>query len=112
MSDKSSLGEFEHHVLLAALRLGDDAFTASILDEIEAATEREVSAAAIYIALRRLERAGLVRSRLRRAVENNERRERRYVRVTPGGLAMVREARRRLVRLWDGLTLVSSESSS
>lgn len=108
MSDKSSLGEFEHHVLLAALRLGDDAYTTSILVEIEERTGREVSAAAVYIALRRLEAAGIVRSRLRVATQLNERRERRYVRVSPAGIALVREARRRLVSLWDGLDILTS----
>lgn len=106
MSEKSALGEFEHHVLLAALRLGDDAYTTSLLTELEACTGREVSAAAIYIAIRRLERAGLVRTRLRHSTELNERRERRYVRVTPAGIGTVREARRRLVRLWDGLDVL------
>jgi DNA-binding PadR family transcriptional regulator len=113
MVDRSekALGEFEHHVILAALRLGNDAYTGSIMLEIEAQTGREVSAAAVYIALRRLESAGLVRSRLRTATERNERRERRYVRVTPDGLHLAREARRRLERLWQGLSLLTARSS-
>lgn len=110
VGDKSALGEFEHHVLLAALRLGDDAYTTSILTELEGRTGREVSAAAVYIALRRLERSGLVRTRLQRGTELGERRERRYVRVTATGVRMAREARRRLVRLWDGLTTVTAET--
>lgn len=110
MTDKQALGEFEHHVLLAALRLGDDAYTASILTELEARTGREVSAAAVYIALRRLEKSGMVRTRMRKALERNERRERRYVRVTPAGVQLAREARRRLVRLWEGLTMLAPET--
>ena len=109
MAEKSSLGEFEHHVMLAALRLGNNAYTTSILTEIEERTNREVSAAAVFIALRRLESAGLVRSRLRTATELNERRERRYVRVTPAGLELVREAHWRLMQLWSGLKIVTSE---
>ena len=109
MSAKSALGEFEHHVLLAALRLGEDGYTASILLELEDRTGREISAAAVYIALRRLERAGFVRSRLKTGIERNERRERRYVRVTPAGVRAVQEARRRLDRLWEGLDLLPSE---
>jgi DNA-binding PadR family transcriptional regulator len=104
---KSALGEFEHHVLLAALRLGDDAYTASILLELEAKTDREVSAAAVYIALRRLEKSGLLKTRLRTAVERDERRERRYVRVTPAGIRLLAEARRRFDRLWEGIDLLS-----
>lgn len=110
MGDKNALGEFEHHVLLAALRLGDDAYTTSILGELEERTGREVSAAAVYIALRRLERAGLVRTRLQRSMELGERRERRYVRVTPAGVRIVREAKRRFVRLWDGIPALATEA--
>jgi PadR family transcriptional regulator PadR len=107
VSPKSSLGEFEHHVLLVALRLGDDAYTSSILTELEARTGREGSAAAVYIALRRLEAAGMLKSRMRESSERGERRERRYVRVTPQGVALAREARNRLLNLWDGLTAVT-----
>lgn len=108
MSPKSSLGEFEHHVLLAALRLGDEAaYTTSILDELEARTGREVSAAAVYIALRRLENTGMVKSWMRESNELGERRQRRYVRITPSGIALARDARQRLLSLWDGLTIVT-----
>lgn len=110
MGEKDALGEFEHHVLLAALRLEENAYTTSILVELESRTGRELSAAAVYIALRRLERSGLVKTRLRRAVERNERRERRYVQVTPAGVRLARQARQRLVRLWDGLAILAQES--
>jgi PadR family transcriptional regulator, regulatory protein PadR len=103
MTDRTALGEFEHHVLLAALRLGTGAYTTSIMTELEERTGREVAASAVYIALRRLESSGLVQSRLKAGVELGERRERRYIRVTPAGIARVREARRRLERLWEGL---------
>lgn len=102
---KATLGEFEHHVLLATLRLGADAYTATILTELEKRTGREVSAAAVYIALRRLERSGLVRSVLKTGPGEQDNRERRYVRVTPRGIKLVREARQRLDRLWEGLGL-------
>ena len=111
MGDKATLGEFEHHVLLAILRIGADSFTGAIVDEIEQRTQRPVSAAAVYIALRRLEDSGLVRSRLRRDARIGERRERRFVTVTPAGLALVRQARERLLRLWDGLDMLSPEGT-
>ena len=98
---KDVLGEFEHHVLLTAMRLGDNAYSVSIVQEMEARIGREVSAAAVYIALRRLEENGLVRSESRTG--EGDQRSRRFFVVTARGLAMVREARRRLLRLWEGL---------
>jgi DNA-binding PadR family transcriptional regulator len=109
MADKTTLGEFEHHVLLAAMRLGSGAYTASIVTELEACTEREVAAAAVYIALRRLEEHGLVESAMLDRREKGERRRRRYFTVTEEGLALAWEARRRLTRLWADLDLLESE---
>ena len=98
---KSVLGEFEHQVLLSALRLGRDAYSASIVRELEAVTGRDVSPAAVYIALRRLEEAGLAASEFRAGAEGEEGgRERRYFRVLPLGLRMMRESRSRYLALW------------
>lgn len=103
MGAKAVLGEFEHHVLLATMRLDEDAYTTSILQELEERTGREVSASAVYVALRRLEKSGMVRSRLRTGEELGERRERRYFTATDAGRDLVVEARRRLERLWQDL---------
>jgi DNA-binding PadR family transcriptional regulator len=97
------LGGFEHEVMLAALRLGRDAYAASIVLELEERNEREVSAAAVHIALRRLEANGYVRSTLARREGPGGKRERRYVTVTRAGVAQLSTARHRLLRLWGGI---------
>lgn len=56
------LGEFEQLILFALLRLGDDAYGVTIRREIEANTDREVSAGAVYTTLDRMEKRGLVSS--------------------------------------------------
>lgn len=106
---KEVLGEFEHHVLLAALRLDDGAYSASIVRELEEVTGRSVSPAAVYIALRRLEDEGLARSELRPPGDRPTGRERRYFRPTPDGLAQLRTSRGRFLGLWDGLEPVLDE---
>jgi hypothetical protein len=55
MSGRESLGEFEHQVLLAILRLGGEAYSVPIVLEIEERTGRDVAPAAVYIALHRLQ---------------------------------------------------------
>ncbi len=57
-----SLGEFEQLILFAALRLGDEAYGASIRREIEECTGRPVTAGSVYTVLDRLETRGLVSS--------------------------------------------------
>lgn len=102
-------GEFEHRVLLATARLGPDAFTSRVVVELEERTGREVSPAAVYIALTRLEKKGLVTSELRTGEEEGATRERRFFAPTGTGLAALRESRTSLERLWDGLDSVASE---
>ncbi len=105
------LGEFEHHVLLALLRQGEEGYSVPIVAELEARTGREVAPAAVYIALRRLEDKGLLTSELRPAPREDGGRERRYYAITPRGLARMAEAREALMKLWDGLELRLGEGS-
>jgi len=109
MTDKESLGEFEHHVLLAALRLGPDAYSAEIVVTLEQLIGRAVAPAAVYIALRRLEDNGMVESEMRVESGRGGSRERRYFEVTEEGLALVRRARLRLLSLWHGLEPLLAE---
>jgi DNA-binding PadR family transcriptional regulator len=63
MADVQTLGEFEQIVLLAILRLDENAYGVTIREEIMARTDREPSPGALYTTLDRLEEKGLVRSR-------------------------------------------------
>lgn len=99
---RDNLGEFEHRVMLALLRLGEGAYSAPILTELEARTGRSVRSAAVYIALRRLEEKGLVASRMVPPGEEGGR-DRRHFRVSAEGRRRLREARSALESLWEGL---------
>ena len=59
----NALGELEALVLLAALRLGDDAYGIAIQQEIAAHADRYPSLGAIYSTLTRLEQKGFVSAR-------------------------------------------------
>ena len=97
------LGGFEHQILLSILRLGDETYTVPIVLELEQQTGREAAPAAVYIALRRLEKKGLVSSRLDDAAGTRGARTRRLVSITPAGVDALSESRRALVTLWDGV---------
>lgn len=100
---RESLGDLEHRVLLALLRVGPEAYSVPIVLELESRTGREVAAAAVYIALRRLEEKGLVESRTEPPAVGEGGRDRRWFRVTPFGLKKLRETRAALESLWDGI---------
>ena len=97
------LGEFEQVVLLAILRLGDQAYAIPVRQEIEDRTGRSVARGALYTALERLEAKKCLRSRMSDPLPERGGRSRRYFSVTPAGLAAVRASRRSLLNLWQGL---------
>lgn len=94
------LGDLEHLVLLAILRLGQDAYGIPILDEVCTRSGRAVSRATVYVALRRLEQKGLVASRLGESTPERGGRAKRYFRLRPAGLKALRESRAMFLGLW------------
>jgi DNA-binding PadR family transcriptional regulator len=109
---RAALGEFEHQVLLTILHLGGKAHSAPIVTEMGARAGRNVSPAAVYIALRRLERRGLVRSVKSEPGRREGGRGRRTFTVTPAALETLRTARRAFEAFWRGLDPVFSEGLS
>jgi PadR family transcriptional regulator len=97
------LGELEQIVLLAILRLGDEAYAVPILDQIERQTGRRVARGALYTALDRLEAKGCLRSRLGPPLAERGGRPRRYFTVTPSAVHALKQSRLALLRLWNGL---------
>jgi PadR family transcriptional regulator PadR len=84
------LGEFEVLILLAVMRLGDDAHPPAVRAEIEARAGRDVQRGAVYVTLDRLEAKGLLNSRVLDATEGT--RARSLYRASPRGLKAVRRA--------------------
>ena len=105
MDSHGALGEFEHIVLLAILHLQQDVYGVPIVCEIHRRTGREVSPAAVYITLRRLEQKGLVKSWMSEPTPERGGKARRHVKVTRAGLECLRASRRLLDQMWQGLDL-------
>lgn len=100
---RTTLGEFEQQVLLVVLRLGGESYSVAIVEELEGRTGREVATAAVYVALRRLEKKGLLTSRLEEPEESGEPHPRRYFALTEAAMEPIKSVRRAMLSLWDGL---------
>jgi DNA-binding PadR family transcriptional regulator len=100
---RTLLTDFELMILLACLRLGDDAYGVRIAREIESTGGRSVVLGAVYAALERLERNGLVASSLGDPTPERGGRAKRFFRVTPRGIRAVKETQQALVALWADL---------
>jgi len=94
------LTDFELMILLATLRVGDQAYGVPIAREIETTGGRDVALAAVYAALDRLERNGLVSSSLGEPTAERGGRAKRIFAVTPQGLRAIKQTQRALVALW------------
>jgi PadR family transcriptional regulator PadR len=105
MARAPALGEFEHTVLLAILRLDGNAYGVTIRAEIMLRAGREPSPGALYTTLDRLEGKGLLTSRFGDPTPQRGGRAKRYFSVNAQGLEVVARAKRTFENLWEGLEL-------
>jgi DNA-binding PadR family transcriptional regulator len=108
MSPAALLGEFEQMVLLAVIQAAQeagDAYGVTVHVELEARARRRVARGAVYMTLDRLEKKGLLTSYLTDPTPERGGRARRCYRVTKPAMAALRESRRALLRLWEGVAL-------
>ncbi|MBA3297639.1 MAG: helix-turn-helix transcriptional regulator [Acidobacteria bacterium] len=103
MARTTNLGELEQLILLAVLRLGDDAYGVTIRAELSNRARRAVAPGALYTALERLETKGFVGSRMGDPTPQRGGRAKRYVKVTAAGLKALKRAQHAFDRLADGL---------
>ena len=106
MKDRDYLGEFEHIILLALLRLEDHAYGVTVRQEIELRTKREASIGAVYATLDRLERKGYVTSHRGDPTPERGGRSKRFFRVTADGVKAVNRTIRALRSMTEGLGLI------
>lgn len=105
MATALNLGEFEQLILLAILRLRDDAYGVSIRAELADRAGRNVAPGAMYTALERLESKGLITSRMSDPTPQRGGRAKRHVAVTAAGMKALTRAVHAYERLLDGLDL-------
>jgi DNA-binding PadR family transcriptional regulator len=103
MNARGHFGEWELMVILAVMRLGEDAYGVPICREIEKQTGREVAVGSVYATLERLEEKGFVASELGKPTAERGGRAKRYFRITITGVREVRKTQRALMNLWNGL---------
>lgn len=96
-----TLGDFEQRILFALVRLGAEAYGVTIRGEIEKRTGRAISAGALYTALDRMEKRGLVDSRLGEPTAQRGGKRKRLYTLQPAG-------ERALARVYESLRLMAN----
>lgn len=103
------LGELEHLVLLSIIRIGPESYGVPIVDELRKHTRRKILRPSVYLALKRLEDKGFIRSHLGEPEARRGGRARRHFEPTAAGLRVLRESQRTFTQLWDGVVLDKSK---
>jgi|RhiMethySRZTD1v2_1073278.scaffolds.fasta_scaffold498192_3 PadR family transcriptional regulator PadR len=106
MAAPINLGEFEQLILLAILRLRDDAYGVTIRAELAGRAGRRVAPGALYTTLERLETKGLISSHMSDPTPQRGGRAKRHVAVTAAGTKALRRSMQAYERLLDGLDLL------
>ena len=92
MTKRDQLGNFELMVMLALIRLGDNAYGVPISEELEKRTGRDVAIGSVYAALERLEDKGYVSSKFSDPIPERGGRSRRLFRLLPTGQRALQES--------------------
>ncbi|MGD8330118.1 MAG: helix-turn-helix transcriptional regulator [Acidobacteriota bacterium] len=104
MNEPKPLGELQQLLLLALLRLGDEAYGAAIRRELRAVAGRKLSISAIYVTLVRMEEQGLVASQ-DGTVPATGGRPRRCFEITRSGRAALKATRAAADKMWSGVEI-------
>ena len=102
MGKGDHLGEFEHLVMLALLRLKDSAYGMRVRQEIQSRTERSVAIGSVYATLDRLEHKGYV---IALAGLEDGGRARKYFRLTPEGAQSLLRMQEEIQRMTEGVSV-------
>lgn len=100
---EKNLGELEQLVLLALIRLGDDAYGVTVHQEIQQRTGRDMAFATIYTTLGRLEAKGLTDSFVGDPTPERGGRAKKHFSVTPAGKQALQQSLRALRTMARGL---------
>jgi DNA-binding PadR family transcriptional regulator len=104
MTTDKPLGELQQLLMLALLRLKDDAYGAEIRRELAEVAGRRLSISAIYVTLVRLEEQGLVISH-DGEVPATGGRPRRCFEITDRGLEALKATRAAADKMWSGVKI-------
>ena len=99
------LGEFEQFLLLSILSLGKDAYGTTIRQHLADEIARDVTIGALYTTLERLEKKGLIDSKMGEVTRERGGRAKKYFTVSTLGQTALQRSKKALSTLWENVML-------
>ena len=103
MAKGDFLGEFEQLVLIALIRLGDEAYGMAVRRELESRARRDVSIGAVYATLDRLENKGLVKAKIGESSDERGGRAKKCFTITGAGARALERSQHAFRQMLEGL---------
>ncbi len=95
------LSRGEELILLAIMKLRENAYCIEILEQAEKDTGKKWTLGGIYAILNRLEKNGLIGSKFGESSPERGGKRKRYYEVTPGGVKELKEIKKVENSMWD-----------
>ncbi|MBO1256292.1 helix-turn-helix transcriptional regulator [Alteromonas sp. 5E99-2] len=105
-SKEKFLGEFEQFILLSILKLNDNAYGSAIRQLLSETIKRDVTIGALYTTLERLEKKGLLTSKMGKATPERGGRAKKYFMLTAKGQDALVRSKQALTAMWQGISLM------
>ncbi|MCW5911989.1 MAG: helix-turn-helix transcriptional regulator [Cyclobacteriaceae bacterium] len=102
-----TLGEFEEVVMLTVAILHDNAYTVTIINEMEERLNRKASIGAVQTVLRRLEEKGMLKSAFGEATHVRGGKRKRYFKLTSLGSKVLKDTKEQRIGLWKAIPKLS-----
>jgi DNA-binding PadR family transcriptional regulator len=106
MTEKEKfLGEFEQFLLLSILTLADNAYGSNVRQLLSEKINRDVTIGALYTTLERLEKKGLLDSKMGEVTPERGGRAKKYFKVTVKGQHALQRSKQALTLMWENVAL-------
>jgi DNA-binding PadR family transcriptional regulator len=99
----------EELILLAILKLGEEAYCVRILDRLREVSDKDWTLGGIYMTLDRLEKRDRVESEFGTPTAERGGKRKRFYKVTPVGVEALKATHRVEKAMWDGVEDVVCE---
>ena len=107
----TNLGEFEELVLLIVMASPDEAYSVAIAKEMDRITNRKIVHSVVHASLSRLEKKGLVDSRMGEGTRERGGRRKRMFTISQSGIRAIETAKSYRDELWGMITAHSMAKS-
>ena len=101
----------EEFILLAVWKLEEDAYSIPIREKLSEITDKDWSLGAIYMPLERLEKRGLLKSKLSESTPERGGRHKRIYEITGDGKAALQQIYNVQKTMWEGIAALMARRS-